>query len=68
MTARLRAASAAWEVARQRVCRRPRVCAQPAWWDAMCKVPPMGLLPRIKKKEVVKLRFLEDRLVRCVAL
>jgi hypothetical protein len=34
----------------------------------MCKVPPMGLLPRIKKKEVVKLRFLEDRLVRCVAL
>jgi hypothetical protein len=44
-----------------------RVCMfQPAWWDAVCKVPPLGTLPRIKKKSIRRITFIEDRLIRYV--
>lgn len=37
---------------------------KPSWWDAVRRVPPLGLLPRRKKKEIPVLRFVEDRLIR----
>ncbi len=37
---------------------------RPTWWDAVANVPPVHFQPRIKKKEVPSITFLEDRLVR----
>ena len=39
---------------------------RPTWWDAVSNVPPAHFQPRIKKREVPSISFLEDRLVRCV--
>ncbi len=39
---------------------------QPAWWDAVSKVPPVHFQPRIQKREVPTIRFVEDSLMRCV--
>ena len=39
---------------------------RPTWWDAVSNVPPVHFQPRIKKREVPAITFLEDRLVRCV--
>ncbi len=59
-------ASFSLAVQRSAVDEVPVVCwpSQPSWWDAIRYVPPLGTLPRIKKKEVPKLHFLEDRLIR----
>lgn len=39
---------------------------QPTWWDAVTKVPPTGFTPRIKKRDIPHVRFIEDRLIRYV--
>ena len=39
---------------------------RPTWWDAVSNVPPVHFQPRIKKREVPAITFLEDSLVRCV--
>ena len=39
---------------------------KPGWWDAVRKVPPTAWVPRVKKAEIPRITFLEDRLVRCV--
>lgn len=43
-------------------------CLQPTWWDAVRYVPPLGTLARIKKKNIPRLTFIEDRLIRCVCV
>lgn len=37
---------------------------KPSWWEAVQRVPPTGFVPRIKKRDVPTVRFLEDRLIR----
>jgi hypothetical protein len=44
----------------------PRSLLQPTWWDAVTKVPPSGFVPRVKKADIPHVRFVEDRLIRCV--
>lgn len=39
---------------------------RPTWWDAVSSVPPAHFQPRIRKRDVPAITFLEDRLVRCV--
>jgi len=49
-----------------------RACAQirgglwykPAWWDAVQKAPPT-FQPRVKKRDIPHIAFVEDRLLRC---
>jgi hypothetical protein len=40
---------------------------QPSWWEAVRKVPPTAFVPRIKKKTIPRITFLEDKLIRCVS-
>jgi len=37
---------------------------KPTWWEAVQKVPPTAVLPRLKKKFIPRLRFIEDKLMR----
>eukprot|EP01138_Halocafeteria_seosinensis_P004074 gb/GECG01004166.1/.p1 GENE.gb/GECG01004166.1/~~gb/GECG01004166.1/.p1 ORF type:complete len:206 (+),score=23.69 gb/GECG01004166.1/:1-618(+) len=37
---------------------------KPSWYDAMRKVPPLPVEPAIKKREVPRMVFVEDRLIR----
>ena len=37
---------------------------QPAWWDAVRKVPPTAFVPRVKKADIPRITFVEDRLIR----
>lgn len=37
---------------------------KPGWWEAVQRVPPTGFVPRIKKAEIPRIRFIEDRLIR----
>ena len=39
---------------------------RPAWLDAVAKVPPAHFQPRLKMRNVPKITFLEDKLLRCV--
>jgi len=40
---------------------------KPTWWEAVQKVPPTAVLPRLKKKFIPRLRFIEDKLMRLVS-
>lgn len=37
---------------------------RPTWWTAVSAVPPAAVVPRVKKRDVPRIRFLEDRLMR----
>lgn len=37
---------------------------KPAWWEAVTKVPPPSTPGRVRKDEIPRIRFVEDRLVR----
>jgi hypothetical protein len=37
---------------------------KPTWWEAVQKVPPTAVMPRLKKKYIPRIRFVEDRLMR----
>jgi hypothetical protein len=39
---------------------------KPAWWEAVTKVPPAAFVPRVKKRDIPRITFVEDRLIRCV--
>lgn len=39
---------------------------KPTWWEAVQKVPPTAVMPRIKKKDIPRIRFVEDKLMRRV--
>lgn len=36
---------------------------KPTWWEAVQKVPPTAVMPRIKKKDIPRIRFVEDKLM-----
>jgi len=40
---------------------------RPSWYDAISNVPPLHFQPRIKKRDVPTITFLEDRLTKSVA-
>ena len=37
---------------------------RPTWWDAVGNVPPIHFQPRIKKRDVQNISFLEDKLAK----